>query len=182
MDVILYYIRDNLVGTHYFMYAFVLLFFMFSIIGYLFKQKYGKLDIILNTSQTDNRKKTIETKEKIDNKKTNLKEDKNGNVESQTKVPEVKVDTSVVEKKQEKDGVVLPQTDQNSSLIIQSTAIPTLKENGDNKQEIPNPSTLPNVDIKNINPNQIPNTKEETPLVSIPKEEKQDLTGEIPEI
>jgi len=47
----LYYIRDHLVGTHYFIYSFILNIFMFSMIGYLFKQKYGKLDVILNTSQ-----------------------------------------------------------------------------------------------------------------------------------
>ena len=51
MDNFLYYIRDNLVGLHYFIYAFILLFFMFAIIGYLFKQKYAKFDIKLNTSQ-----------------------------------------------------------------------------------------------------------------------------------
>ena len=51
MDILLYYIRDNLVGIHYFMYAFVLLFLMFAIIGYLFKQKYAKYEIKLNTSQ-----------------------------------------------------------------------------------------------------------------------------------
>ena len=52
MEPILYYIRDHLTGTHYFIYAFVLLFLMFAIIGYLFKQKYGKLDIKLATSQS----------------------------------------------------------------------------------------------------------------------------------
>ena len=51
MDIILYFFRDKIVGLHYLMYAFVCLFLMFSIIGYLFKQKYGKLEIILNTSQ-----------------------------------------------------------------------------------------------------------------------------------
>ena len=53
METILYYIRDHLTGTHYFIYAFILLFLMFAIIGYLFKQKYGKLDIKLATSQSN---------------------------------------------------------------------------------------------------------------------------------
>ena len=51
MQNFLYYIRDNLVGTHYFIYAFILLFLMFALVGYLFKQKYGKYEIKLNTSQ-----------------------------------------------------------------------------------------------------------------------------------
>jgi len=49
MEDFLYFIRDKLVGLHYFIYAFALLFFMFAIIGYLFKQKYAKYDIKLNT-------------------------------------------------------------------------------------------------------------------------------------
>lgn len=51
MDIILYYIRDNIVSVHYFIYAFVCLFLMFAIIGYLFKQKYAKLTINVNSSQ-----------------------------------------------------------------------------------------------------------------------------------
>ena len=51
MDIILYYIRDNIVSVHYFIYAFVCLFLMFSIIGYLFKQKYAKLTINVSSSQ-----------------------------------------------------------------------------------------------------------------------------------
>lgn len=51
METFLYYIRDNLVGTHYFIYAFILFFLMFAIIGYLFKQKYAKYQIKLNTSE-----------------------------------------------------------------------------------------------------------------------------------
>ena len=57
MDVILYSIRDGLVGTHYFIYAFILSILMFSIIGYLFKQKYAKFDIKLETSQSEAKKK-----------------------------------------------------------------------------------------------------------------------------
>lgn len=51
MDIILYYIRDNLISVHYFIYAFVCLFLMFAIIGYLFKQKYAKLTINVSSSQ-----------------------------------------------------------------------------------------------------------------------------------
>ena len=61
MDIILYFFRDKIVGTYYFIYAFLCLFLMFSIIGYLFKQKYAKLEVKLNTSQ-DNIKKEIKEK------------------------------------------------------------------------------------------------------------------------
>lgn len=78
MDVILYFFRDKIVGTHYFIYAFVCLFLMFSIIGYLFKQKYGKLEIILNTSQV----KIGKIKE-IEPKKTRKEKNKKGKVPTQ---------------------------------------------------------------------------------------------------
>lgn len=65
MDILLYYIRDNLTGTHYFIYAFILFFFMFSIIGYLFKEKYAKLEIKLDTSQKSKEQKNTQ---KISNK------------------------------------------------------------------------------------------------------------------
>ena len=51
MDIILYYIRDNIVSVHYFIYAFVCFFLMFALIGYLYKQKYAKVEIKLNSSQ-----------------------------------------------------------------------------------------------------------------------------------
>ena len=50
MNELFYIIRDNLVGTHYFIYCFTLIFFMFSIIGYLFKEKYAKFNIKLANS------------------------------------------------------------------------------------------------------------------------------------
>ena len=131
MDAILYYIRDNLVGTHYFIYAFILLFFMFAIIGYLFKQKYGKLDIILNTSQTDNRKKEADTKEKTatkektvkeEKKKVNKKEkqvksnieEKKNPVENKQEEPKQMVNTQVVLKPEEKPKEQLPQVQETA--------------------------------------------------------------------
>lgn len=51
METILYFFRDSISGIYYVMYAFVCLLLMFSIIGYLFKQKYAKVEIKLNTSQ-----------------------------------------------------------------------------------------------------------------------------------
>ena len=65
MDEFLYFIRDNLVGTHYFIYSFTLLFFMFALIGYLLKQKYGRLDVILSTNKEVTVSKINEEKKKI---------------------------------------------------------------------------------------------------------------------
>ena len=59
MNIILYFFRDTLSGIHYFIYAFILFFLIFSIIGYLLKQKYGKYEIKLATSQSE--KKVEET-------------------------------------------------------------------------------------------------------------------------
>ena len=66
MQELLYYIRDNLVGTHYFIYAFILLFFMFALVGYLFKQKYGKYEIKLNTSQGGKKEDTLKKNIEVD--------------------------------------------------------------------------------------------------------------------
>ena len=195
MDIILYYIRDNLVGTHYFIYSFILLFF---IIGYLFKQKYGKLDIILNTSQTDVKKKMLEGKEEqkskevTSNKKKRFKHKENNIIENAQKEEKnnnsvenqvVKNNTTSTNNVEATPNIISPQLDETSSIMIQSTTIPTLKEMVSNKQVVPNPSILPNVGEQNINPKPMPNTNGEavtpTPLK---KEIEQDLTGAIPEI
>lgn len=69
MDAILYFFRDKITGIHYLMYAFVCFFLMFSIIGYLFKQKYAKVEIKLNTS-----KPQVEDSEDFEIKKGKKKE------------------------------------------------------------------------------------------------------------
>lgn len=51
MNDFLYFIRDKLTGTHYFIYAFICLTLLFAIVGYLFKQKYAKVQFKLGTSQ-----------------------------------------------------------------------------------------------------------------------------------
>ena len=50
METILYFFRDEISGTHYFIYAFICFLFLFAIIGYLFKQKYGKVEFKLGTN------------------------------------------------------------------------------------------------------------------------------------
>lgn len=68
MEPILYYIRDNIISVHYFIYAFVCLFLMFAIIGYLFKQKYAKLTINVSSSQ---QKKEAKEEKKFNQTNTN---------------------------------------------------------------------------------------------------------------
>ncbi len=50
MDEFLYFIRDYLSGTHYFIYSFICFVLLFAIVGYLFKQKYAKVEFKLKTS------------------------------------------------------------------------------------------------------------------------------------
>ncbi len=45
----MYFIRDKISGTHYFIYAFICFLFLFAIVGYLFKQKYAKIEFKLGT-------------------------------------------------------------------------------------------------------------------------------------
>ena len=66
MKVILYFFRDSISGIYYVMYAFVCLLLMFSIIGYLFKQKYAKVELKLNSSQEQ---PILEKKNKKEEKK-----------------------------------------------------------------------------------------------------------------
>ena len=76
MEALLYFIRDELSGTHYFIYAFICFILLFAIIGYLFKQKYAKVEFKLATSQPtptqvskkDKKKAAKEAKKKGKNK------------------------------------------------------------------------------------------------------------------
>lgn len=70
MDDFLYFIRDNLFGTHYFIYTFILSIFLFDIIGYLFKEKYGKLEIVFEFDQTKTNKQNDSV---VKNKKEKVK-------------------------------------------------------------------------------------------------------------
>ena len=100
MEIILYFFRDTISGVHYFIYAFVCLFLMFSIIGYLFKQKYAKLEIKLKSSQpsiqeTAEQMTTVQEKnKKLSRKERKLLKQKNNisnqysNTTSQPKVKE----------------------------------------------------------------------------------------------
>lgn len=80
MDIILYFFRDTISGTYYFMYAFVCLLLMFSLIGYLFKDKYAKVTINLGTNTNGE-----EPKRKV--KKTTNKKEVNHNQSNITTQP-----------------------------------------------------------------------------------------------
>ena len=166
MDIILYYIRDNLVGTHYFIYTAILLFLMFAIIGYLFKQKYGKLDVVLNTSQTETEK--IESSEEIELGKFNdiYKSDKT--------------------LQQPGESFRVPGED-TTSILIQSTRVQNLEAPEapvEQKVEPAKPTVLPNVEEKVVeSENAQTSTSEELDNVTpVKKEIEQDLTGVIPDI
>ena len=60
MNAVLYFFRDTISGTYYFIYCFFCLLLMFSLIGYLFKQKYMKLEVKLNTSQSKIEEKIVQ--------------------------------------------------------------------------------------------------------------------------
>jgi len=173
---------------------------MFAIIGYLFKQKYGKLDIILNTSQTGAKKKALE-REAVDSKTTSdkkvdtLKSVKDTNKKSifdkkkdkkNKGVQEVKTDkepnSQLEVKETSNNGSIATEPIAEPSIMIQSTVIPNIKETVNNNQQT-SPTTLPNIPGQSQNPIPMPNQAEEgvapTPLK---KEIEQDLTGAIPEI
>ena len=58
MEIILYLIRDRIVSVHYVIYVLIILFLIFAIIGYLFKQKYAKVAIKIDSNQTSTNKES----------------------------------------------------------------------------------------------------------------------------
>ncbi len=74
MNAILGFFRNTLSGTYYVIYCLVLLTFLFAIVGYLYKQKYAKVEFKLTTSQP--KKEVV----KVADKKTSSKKAKNKNV------------------------------------------------------------------------------------------------------
>lgn len=99
MSTILYFFRDSITGVYYFIYVFVCLFLMFSIIGYLFKQKYAKVEIKLNTSQpkkTDDKQANLDIKKQENNKQINeIPVSVNQNAIDNNKIiPDLKIENS----------------------------------------------------------------------------------------
>jgi len=106
----LYFIRDNLVGTHYFLYAFILSIFMFSLVGYLFKKKYGVLNIKMKSSQEN---------VKEENKKINTASKNQAKKESKKEKS-----TQTTEKAQ---TVVKNQTNTSTQKPVDTASIPEIK-------------------------------------------------------
>lgn len=148
MDSFLYFIRDNLVGIHYFIYAFALLFFMFSIIGYLFKQKYAVYEIKLNTSQG----KVDDKKEEKKKSKKEIKKETKISKSDEKKDAKDKIVQKVEEKKEVKETVVTQQSVKPKETI--NTPIKEIETNASKPKEVVNTS--------NIQLNQI------APQVSVP--------------
>lgn len=148
MDIILYYIRDHLVGTHYFIYAFILLFFMFSIIGYLFKQKYAKFDIKLATSQ-DSAKK-IKKDKKLFTSKKELKNIIDNNNIQQTIKPTTIVSQNINNNKK----IITDVQNVNEVNIKQEEVVAKPMPNVESSNEL-TPTPMPNVGITNQNPTEL---------------------------
>ena len=126
MDLILYYIRDSLSGTVYFIYTFILLILIFAIIGYMLKQKYGKLEIKLATSQT------------------NQTQQKNGEVQ-EINIPEGEINNNL----ENNNTKIINNNVDNSSLDTQLFS-QTVDANSNVATEVVNPqSNLNNIDSEN---------------------------------
>ena len=69
LDMIISLFRDGLSGTRYIIYVIICLTLLFSIVGYLLKQKYGKVEFKVATSAstavTSNAKPKKEKKVKV---------------------------------------------------------------------------------------------------------------------
>ena len=166
MEIILYFFRDTISGVHYFIYAFVCLFLMFSIIGYLFKQKYAKLEIKLKSSQpsvqaTTEQIATVQGKaKKLSRKEKKLLKQKN-NIPSQSpNTPPVQTKVEAPIPNQVASPPVTPQVtvqntgqsvvsnQPNQQVVKQANQIPTPSQNLNQGTNLPNNQTV----TKNIQP------------------------------
>lgn len=166
MEIILYFFRDTISGVHYFIYAFVCLFLMFSIIGYLFKQKYAKVEIKLKSSQpsvqaTIEQIATVQGKaKKLSRKEKKLLKQKN-NIPSQSpNTPPVQTKVEAPIPNQVASPPVTPQVtvqntgqsvvsnQPNQQVVKQANQIPTPSQNLNQGTNLPNNQTV----TKNIQP------------------------------
>lgn len=162
MDSFLYFIRDNLVGIHYFIYAFALLFFMFSIIGYLFKQKYAVYEIKLNTSQG----KVDDKKDEKTKSKKEIKKETKISKSDEKKDAKDKIVQKVEEKKEVKKTVVTQQSVKPKETI--NTPIKEIEANVSKTKEVVN---TPNIQLNQVAPQvsvPIPTPLPATPEVNNP--------------
>ena len=176
MEIILYFFRDTISGVHYFIYAFVCLFLMFSIIGYLFKQKYAKVEIKLKSSQpsvqaTTEQIATVQGKaKKLSRKEKKLLKQKN-NIPSQSlNTPPVQTKVEAPIPNQVASLPVTPQVtvqntgqsvvsnQPNQQVVKQANQIPTPSQTLNQGTNLPNNQTV----TKNIQP-----TNTNTPIPEI---------------
>ena len=161
MDLLLYFIRDKLSGTYYFIYAFILSMFMFAIIGYLLKEKYGKLEIKLATSQDNaNKDKNVE-KVKESKLKRKKKKDKKSNGDSSVSAPVASMNSN--------NNLSMGLNDMGQSIVnnasnLNNNAIgdtnltaSSIPENSLNQQPIIEITSDIIEPMKKVNPTSIPN-------------------------
>ena len=182
MDTILYFFRDKLVGTHYFIYAFILLYLMFALIGYLLKEKYAKYIIMLAGGQEDAMKRKKEKEEQAKQEALKNGEGDKENVKNKVNAllqnKKVEEKSKVVEKTPIKEPINTTPTPSVKNNVVQSTLNAKPE-----KIEIPKP--IPNTDVdKKIVPKPIPN-KEVKKEVATPINNTQtepNLSGTIPDL
>lgn len=208
MDSFLYYIRDNLVGIHYLLYSFILLFFMFAIIGHLFKQKYAKYEIKLDTSQHHKENIEIDTKKevKIDKKEQKklakekeIKESKENSKKEEVKKEEPVVKQKIENKQSESTpkevatGATVVPKEKNMTPIQEITKNSNESSNTLNNAQVfqlnhvtaqvgvPVPKTLPATpNVKPATP--LPVKPTEIPATQVQKVNTANSNGTIPEL
>ena len=161
MDSILYYIRDNIISVHYFIYAFVCLFLMFAIIGYLFKQKYAKLTINVGSSQ---QKKEAKEEKKFNQINTNATV--NNQVSSTPKQTNLTSQATPIQKPN-----LTNQINQNNIYEVKSTNASPLPNSVNLKQVNTSPINNQTNNIPEIKP--IPNSNNQIKATIIPNNNNQ---------
>lgn len=151
MDIILYFFRDKIAGTYYFIYAFICLMLMFSIIGYLYKQKYAKVEVKLNTSQPKKDEKVEPSKNE------NKVENSNQRVNIFQKKQEVKTPVQVNGASNIVQSQVVTNTTANANPVNQTQVTPSIPRTvvqpipqNVNQQVNPTVQVTPNVINKTV--------------------------------
>ena len=169
MDIILYFFRDNIVGTHYFIYAFILLYLMFAIIGYLLKGRYARYNIMLAGGQEEAMKRKKEKEETA--KKEALR---SGNVKAES----VQSKVNTILDNRNADEKAVKEVNKHSQSVkqepVQNKTVETHK-----------PKPMPNTEVKQTaSPKTTPNTKDNDvkPTPASNTSSEPNLSGSIPEL
>ena len=168
MDIILYYIRDNIVSVHYFIYAFVCFFLMFALIGYLYKQKYAKVEIKLNSSQTKKEEQGENTVAKNTNQINEIGAQQTSQsiqqVNNSQIFPNPETTNNVQNINNNQTINPIPSTVTSKTIPNNANQTTTLTPLPNQASNVINPQPMPNQAPNVINPQPIPNP---TPIVNV---------------